>query len=153
MLMDIEHKEIIRTNKKIIDRKTFYIYKFGCRNDIKIKLIIVDGIKTNPPLSEIISNADERYCDVYSIPKGIIHQYHTDWINPDIHNRVLVNDTTLICVERDDKYAIEQYKLYLQDKVKQFKDTAKRIAREAYAAKKKAKEFEDFVNNLDMSIQ
>lgn len=151
MKLDIEHKDIIKTTKFIIERKTFYIYKFSCKDDTKIKLIIVDGIKTDPPLANCLKNAP-KYNEIFTIPSGIINTYHSSWLDPK-QDKTMINETTLVCTKRDDLYAIQQYKKYLLTKVDKLKSIAKQLSQDARIAKKNAKEYEDFVNSLNMTIE
>ena len=61
--------------------------------------------------------------------------------------------TILVCTERDDIYAIEHYKKYLLNKAELLKREAKSLESDARIAKKKAKNFEKFVNELDTTTQ
>lgn len=98
------------SNRRIIEQKTFYIYK---RIDGGLSLCILEGIKTDPPLSSSMAEYDpERYEKVYTIPKGIIHKHHSEWIDDSQCGLVLYNGTCVILTERDDTKVIELFEKY-----------------------------------------
>ena len=107
----------ITYRQKITESQTFYIYRFF---EDKVILFITDGLKTDPPLSPTIYEHDrERYENVFTIPKGIIHANHSDWIDPNkLDNyRHTLNNGIFISTTRDDEAAKERYKEYLKCKV------------------------------------
>ena len=94
-------KEMQLFNRKVTNSKTFYIYSY----DEEFCLFIVNGIQTDPPLSPSLYKQDlENYSKVFTIPKGIIHKHHADWISDDICDR-LYNEKFVILTERNDKKA------------------------------------------------
>ena len=94
-------------SRKIIDRKTFYIYRL---HENGIVLNIVDGLKTNPPILcslDVPFLVDPTTYD-YMIPAGIISSWHHNSIN--IIGELTYNGTCLILTKRNDEKAIEAFK-------------------------------------------
>ena len=155
MILNIKHINHIETkDKSVIDTKTFYIYKFGYRGDLhngnfKIDLIIVDGIKTDPLFVDPLNNFRIPTKNEYCIPAGIITTYDTGFVKPDCY---IVNDTKLVCTKRNDKYAVEQYKLYLQGRVEQLKNKAQKLIDEGNTLRDTAKQFENYVNDISITV-
>lgn len=108
----IDSKEyfIHNNDRVVIEQQTFYIYTHITNG---LRLYIVDGIKTNPPIHPFIAEHDpDNYEKVFTIPKGIIHKHHADWINLDICDSVLYNGKCIIMTERDDEKAKKLYEEY-----------------------------------------
>ena len=92
--------------QKVIDRKTFYIYRL---TETGIILFVVDGLKTDPPLSPtLFEYHKDEYYKTYTIPKGIIHTHHSDHIEPNHLEKI--GENLYIALERNDEIAIEKYK-------------------------------------------
>lgn len=105
--------------QKVIDRKTFYVYRF---TDTGIILFIVDGLKTDPPLNPILFEYHkDEYSKTYTIPKGVIHTYHSDHIDPNHLEKIEIMDGLYVALERNDEVAIEKYKEFILGKIEYFK--------------------------------
>lgn len=139
----------ITYEQKIVESQTFYIYRFF---DDKVVLYITDGLKTDPPLSPTIYEHDrERYEKVFTIPKGIIHAYHSDWIDPndlDHYRRALNNGIIFISTTRDDVAAKERYKEYLKCKVDDAENDRISASHDLYMAKKAKKKYQANIDSL-----
>lgn len=124
------------STKKIIDRKTFYIYKF---HDTGIDLYIIDGIKTDPPIMP--------YHIDYAIPKGITHKYRHDYIDP---NNLRWHNTynIFISLKRNDKQAIKYYKKFLQGELNDWLDRRKQASHDYYVADKTVKQYKALIEHL-----
>lgn len=138
----------ITYRQKIIESQTFYIYRFF---DDKVVLYITDGLKTDPPLSPTIYEHDrERYEKVFTIPKGIIHAYHSDWIDPNDldHYKSTLNDSIFISLVRDDVAAKERYMEYLLDKLSDAEIDRVNASHELYVAQKAKKKYQKIIDSL-----
>lgn len=138
----------INYRQKITERQTFYIYRFF---EDKVILFITDGLKTDPPLSPIIYEHDrERYEKVFTIPKGIIHAYNSDWIDPNDldHYRRALNNGIFISTTRDDEAAKERYKEYLKCKVDDAETDRISASHDLYVAKKAKKKYQAIIDSL-----
>ena len=135
--------------QKVIDRKTFYVYRF---TDKGIVLFVVDGLKTDPPLSPTIYEHDrERYEKVFTIPKGIIHTHHSDWIDPDHLENTEYISSLYVALERNDEAAIDNYKEFILDKIRHFKLLRRDASRSYYANNKEVKKYESLINDIHSS--
>lgn len=142
------HGGKITYRQKIIESQTFYIYRFF---DDKVVLYITDGLKTDPPLSPTIYNYDkERYEKVFTIPKGIIHAHHSDWIDPtDLdHYKSVLNNSIFISLMRDDIAAKERYMEYLLDKLSDAEIDRVNASHELYVAQKAKKKYQKIIDSL-----
>ncbi len=138
----------ITYRQKIIERQTFYIYRFF---EDKVILFITDGLKTDPPLSPTIYEHDrEPYEKVFTIPKGIIHAHHSDWIDPNDldHYRHALNNGIFISTTRDDEEAKERYKEYLKCKVDDAENDRISASHDLYMAKKAKKKYQVIIDSL-----
>lgn len=138
----------ITYRQKIVESQTFYIYRFS---EDTVILFITDGLKTDPPLSPTIYEYDkERYEKVFTIPKGIIHAYHSDWIDPNDldHYRRALNNGIFISTTRDDVVAKERYKEYLKCKVDDAENDRINASHDLYMAKKAKKKYQVNIDSL-----
>ena len=138
----------INYRQKIVESQTFYIYRFF---DDKVVLYITDGLKTDPPLSPTIYEHDrERYEKVFTIPKGIIHAYHSDWIDPNDldHYKSALNDSIFISLVRDDVAAKERYIEYLLSKLSDAEIDRVNASHELYVAQKAKKKYQKIIDSL-----
>lgn len=138
----------ITYRQKIVESQTFYIYRFS---EDTVILFITDGLKTDPPLSPTIYEHDrERYEKVFTIPKGIIHAYHSDWIDPNDldHYRRTLNSGIFISATRDDGAAKERYKEYLKCKVDDAENDRISASHDLYMAKKAKKKYQVNIDSL-----
>jgi len=138
----------ITYRQKIVESQTFYIYRFS---EDTVILFITDGLKTDPPLSPTIYEHDrERYEKVFTIPKGIIHAYHSDWIDPNDldHYRRALNNGIFISTTRDDAVAKERYKEYLKCKVDDAENDRISASHNLYMAKKAKKKYQVNIDSL-----
>lgn len=138
----------ITYRQKIVESQTFYIYRFS---EDTVILFITDGLKTDPPLSPTIYEYDkERYEKVFTIPKGIIHAYHRDWIDPNDldHYRRALNNGIFISTTRDDVVAKERYKEYLKCKVDDAENDRISASHDLYMAKKAKKKYQVNIDSL-----
>lgn len=138
----------ITYRQKITESQTFYIYRFF---EDKVILFITDGLKTDPPLSPTIYEHDrEQYEKVFTIPKGIIHTYHSDWIDPNDldHYRHALHSGIFISTTRDDEAAKERYKEYLQCKVEDAENDRISASHDLYMAKKTKKKYQAIIDSL-----
>lgn len=138
----------ITYQQKITESQTFYIYRFF---DDKVVLFITDGLKTDPPLSPTIYEYDkEQYEKVFTIPKGIIHTHHSDWIDPDHLDRydVSCRYSIFISTERNDDLAKEKYKQYLQHKVDMAELDCVNANHELRIARKTKKKYQAIIDSL-----
>lgn len=125
--------------QKVIDCKTFYVYRF---TDTGIVLFVVDGLKTDPPLSPVLFEYDkDEYSKTYTIPKGIIHIHHSDYIDPNHLEKTDIMDSLYIALERNDEVAIEKYKEFILEKVEYFKSLCRKDNHEV-------KKYESVLNNI-----
>lgn len=134
--------------QKITESQTFYIYRFF---EDKVVLFITDSLKTDPPLSPTIYERDrERYEKVFTIPKGIIHAHHSDWIDPNDldHYRYALNNGIFISTTRDDEAAKERYKEYLKHKVDDAENDRIIASHDLYVAKKAKKKYQAIIDSL-----
>lgn len=135
--------------QKITESQTFYIYRFF---EDKVILFITDGLKTDPPLNPTVYNYDrERYEKVFTIPKGIIHTHHCDYIDPndlDHYNKHTLNRDIFISTTRDDEAAKERYKKYLQRKVDNAENDRISASHDLYMAKKAKKKYQAIIDSL-----
>lgn len=142
------HGGKITYRQKIVESQTFYIYRFF---DDKVVLYITDGLKTDPPLSPTIYEHDrERYEKVFTIPKGIIHAHHSDWIDPNDldHYKSLLNSSIFISLVRDDVAAKERYMEYLLDKLSDAEIDRVNASHELYVAQKAKKKYQKIIDSL-----
>lgn len=124
--------------QRVIDRKTFYVYRF---TDTGIILFVVDGLKTDPPLSPILFEYyKEEYNKTYTIPKGIIHTHHSDHIDPNRLEKIEGIDNLYVALERNDEVAIGKYKEFILGKIEYFKSLRRKDNREV-------KKYESLLNN------
>ena len=132
----------------ITESQTFYIYRFF---EDKIILFITDGLKTDPPLSPTIYKYDrERYEKVFTIPKGIIHAHHCDYIDPNDldHYKHALNSGIFISTTRNDEVAKEKYKEYVLERIRYFKSLRREASRSYYANNKEVKKYESLINDI-----
>lgn len=124
--------------QRVIDRKTFYVYRF---TDTGIILFVVDGLKTDPPLSPILFEYyKEEYNKTYTIPKGIIHTHHSDHIDPNRLEKIEGIDNLYVALERNDEVAIGKYKEFILGKIEYFKSLRRKDNCEV-------KKYESLLNN------
>lgn len=124
--------------QRVIDRKTFYVYRF---TDTGIILFVVDGLKTDPPLSSVLSEYyKDEYNKTYTIPKGIIHTHHSDHIDPNRLEKIEGIDNLYVALERNDEVAIGKYKEFILGKIEYFKSLRRKDNREV-------KKYESLLNN------
>lgn len=138
----------ITYRQKIVESQTFYIYRFF---EDKVVLYITDGLKTDPPLSPTIYNYDkERYEKVFTIPKGIIHKHHSDWIDPNDldHYKSVLSDSIFISLVRDDDKAKERYIEYLLSKFSDAEIDRANASHEMYMAIKAKKKYQAIIDSL-----
>lgn len=138
----------IAYRQKITESQTFYIYRFF---EDKVILFITDGLKTDPPLSPTIYEHDrEQYEKVFTIPKGITHTYHSDWINPNDldHYRRALDNGIFISTTRDDGAAKERYREYLKCKVDDAENDRISASHDLYMAKKAKKKYQTIIDSL-----
>ena len=110
--------------QRVIDRKTFYVYRF---TDTGIILFVVDGLKTYPPLSPILFEYyKEEYNKTYTIPKGIIHTHHSDHIDPNRLENIEGIDNLYVALERNDEVAIRKYKEFILGKIEYLKSSRRK---------------------------
>ena len=125
--------------QKVIDRKTFYVYRF---TDTGIILFVVDGLKTDPPLSPVLFEYyKDEYNKTYTIPKGIIHTHHSDHIDPNHLEKTEIMDSLYIALERNDEIATEKYKEFILGKIEYFKSLRRKDNNEV-------KKYESLINNI-----
>lgn len=125
--------------QKVIDRKTFYVYKFTSTGII---LFVVDGLKTDPPLSPVLFEYyKDEYNKTYTIPKGIIHTHHSDHIDPNHLEKTEIMDSLYIALERNDEIATEKYKEFILGKIEYFKSLRRKDNNEV-------KKYESLINNI-----
>ena len=125
--------------QKVIDRKTFYVYRFTSTGII---LFVVDGLKTDPPLSPVLFEYyKDEYNKTYTIPKGIIHTHHSDHIDPNHLEKTEIMDSLYIALERNDKVATEKYKEFILGKIEYFKSLRRKDNSEV-------KKYESLINNM-----
>lgn len=138
----------ITYRQKIVESQTFYIYRFF---EDKVVLYITDGLKTDPPLSPTIYEHDrEQYEKVFTIPKGIIHKHHSDWIDPtDLdHYKSALNDSIFISLVRNDATAKERYIEYLLDKFSDAEMDRANASHALYMATKAKKKYQAIIDSL-----
>lgn len=132
--------------QKVIDRKTFYVYRF---TDKGIILFVVDGLKTDPPLSPILFDYHtEEYKRTYTIPKGIIHTHHSDYLDPDHLEKMEGINSLYVALERNDEVAIDKYKEFILDKIRHFKSLRREASHSYYTNNKEVKKYESLINNI-----
>ena len=125
--------------QKVIDRKTFYVYKFTSTGII---LFVVDGLKTDPPLSHVLFEYyKDEYNKTYTIPKGIIHTHHSDHIDPNHLEKTEIMDSLYIALERNDEVATEKYKEFILGKIEYFKSLLRKDNNEV-------KKYKSLINNM-----
>ena len=123
--------------QKVIDRKTFYIYRL---TETGIILFVVDGLKTDPPLSPtLFEYHKDEYYKTYTIPKGIIHTHHSDHI--DLNHLEKIGENLYIALERNDEIAIEKYKEFVLGKIEYAKSLRRKYNREV-------KKYESLLKNV-----
>ena len=132
--------------QKVIDRKTFYVYRF---TDKGIVLFIVDGLKTDLPLSPILFEYHtEEYNKTYTIPKGIIHTHHSDYLDPDHLEKTEYVSSLYVALERNDEVAIEKYKEFILGRIRHFKSLRREASRSYYANNREVKKYESLINTI-----
>ena len=125
--------------QKVIDRKTFYVYRF---TDTGIILFVVDGLKTDPPLSPVLFEYyKDEYNKTYTIPKGIVHTHHSDHIDPNHLEKTEGIGNLYVALERNDEVAIEKYKEFILGKIEYFKSLRRKDNSEV-------KKYKSLINNM-----
>jgi hypothetical protein len=92
----------------------------------------------------------DRYEKVFTIPKGIIHAYHSDWIDPnDLDNyRLALHGSIFISTTRNDEAAKDRYKEYLQCKVDDAETDHISASHDLYMVKKAKKKYQAIIDSL-----